>query len=207
MSGQRVVVVTGAGTHTHTAARPPCACSPRPGTRSARSTGSTSRRASPTGSPTPSATWRTERRSRPRIQACSGARRPDRRLCLIRRRRAVRTLRDDHGRRVGPRPRRGPNAKGPFMVMQAAMPLDQCLLRARSSTSRRSPVGCRSLYTTAYAAAKGGLTMLTRALALALFARGHPGQRHLPRHRRHADRRGGGRTGSPTTLTPASRTG
>ena len=61
--------------------------------------------------------------------------------------------------------------KGPFMVMQAALPL----VRAGkgnivnvSSVAGRVP----QPYTTAYSAAKGGLTMLTRALALELSPEG-----------------------------------
>ena len=57
--------------------------------------------------------------------------------------------------------------KGPFLTMQAALPL----LRACrgnivnvSSVAGTKPQG----YTTAYSAAKGGLTMLTRSLALEL---------------------------------------
>jgi NAD(P)-dependent dehydrogenase (short-subunit alcohol dehydrogenase family) len=57
--------------------------------------------------------------------------------------------------------------KGPFLTMQAALPL----LRACrgnivnvSSVAGNKPQG----YTTAYSAAKGGLTMLTRSLALEL---------------------------------------
>lgn len=57
--------------------------------------------------------------------------------------------------------------KGPFMLMQAAMPyLKACggNIVNVSSVAGRVP----QAYTTAYAAAKGGLTMLTRALALEL---------------------------------------
>ena len=61
--------------------------------------------------------------------------------------------------------------KGPFMLMQAAMPH----IRAGkgnivnvSSVAGRVP----QPYTTAYSAAKGGLTMLTRALALELSPEG-----------------------------------
>lgn len=61
--------------------------------------------------------------------------------------------------------------KGPYLVMQAALPL----LRACggnivnvSSVAGRVP----QPYTTAYSAAKGGLTMLTRSLALELSPEG-----------------------------------
>lgn len=57
--------------------------------------------------------------------------------------------------------------KGPFMVMQAAMPLIRACtgnIVNVSSVAGRVP----QPYTTAYSAAKGGLTMLTRALALEL---------------------------------------
>src|SRR3954451_18214411 len=61
--------------------------------------------------------------------------------------------------------------KGPFMVMQAAMPLIRvakgCIVNV-SSVAGRVP----QPYTTAYSAAKGGLTMLTRALALELSPEG-----------------------------------
>ena len=57
--------------------------------------------------------------------------------------------------------------KGPFMLMQAAMPL---LRACRGNIVNVSSVAGRvpQPYTTAYSAAKGGLTMLTRALALEL---------------------------------------
>ena len=57
--------------------------------------------------------------------------------------------------------------KGPFMVMQAAMPL---IRACRGNIVNVSSVAGRvpQPYTTAYSAAKGGLTMLTRALALEL---------------------------------------
>jgi len=61
--------------------------------------------------------------------------------------------------------------KGPFLMMQAALPY----LRAAkgnivnvSSVAGNKPQG----YTTAYSAAKGGLTMLTRSLALELSPEG-----------------------------------
>jgi len=57
--------------------------------------------------------------------------------------------------------------KGPFMLMQAAMPLIRACggnIVNVSSVAGRVP----QPYTTAYSAAKGGLTMLTRALALEL---------------------------------------
>lgn len=57
--------------------------------------------------------------------------------------------------------------KGPFMLMQAAMPLIKACkgnIVNVSSVAGRVP----QPYTTAYSAAKGGLTMLTRALALEL---------------------------------------
>jgi NAD(P)-dependent dehydrogenase (short-subunit alcohol dehydrogenase family) len=61
--------------------------------------------------------------------------------------------------------------KGPFMVMQAALPLIRaakgCIVNV-SSVAGRVP----QPYTTAYSAAKGGLTMLTRALALELSPEG-----------------------------------
>src|SRR3954462_8523987 len=61
--------------------------------------------------------------------------------------------------------------KGPFMVMQAAMPFIRaakgCIVNV-SSVAGRVP----QPYTTAYSAAKGGLTMLTRALALELSPEG-----------------------------------
>jgi meso-butanediol dehydrogenase/(S,S)-butanediol dehydrogenase/diacetyl reductase len=57
--------------------------------------------------------------------------------------------------------------KGPFMLMQAAMPLVRA---CRGNIVNVSSVAGRvpQPYTTAYSAAKGGLTMLTRALALEL---------------------------------------
>lgn len=57
--------------------------------------------------------------------------------------------------------------KGPFLVMQAALPyLRACTgnIVNVSSVAGNKPQG----YTTAYSAAKGGLTMLTRSLALEL---------------------------------------
>jgi len=57
--------------------------------------------------------------------------------------------------------------KGPFLVMQAAMPyLRACRgnIVNVSSVAGNKPQG----YTTAYSAAKGGLTMLTKSLALEL---------------------------------------
>src|SRR3954470_11312468 len=57
--------------------------------------------------------------------------------------------------------------KGPFLMMQAAMPyLRACRgnIVNVSSVAGNKPQG----YTTAYSAAKGGLTMLTRSLALEL---------------------------------------
>ena len=61
--------------------------------------------------------------------------------------------------------------KGPFMVMQAAMPL---IRAAKGNIVNVSSVAGRvpQPYTTAYSAAKGGLTMLTRALALELSPEG-----------------------------------
>jgi meso-butanediol dehydrogenase/(S,S)-butanediol dehydrogenase/diacetyl reductase len=61
--------------------------------------------------------------------------------------------------------------KGPFMVMQAAMPL---IRACRGNIVNVSSVAGRvpQPYTTAYSAAKGGLTMLTRALALELSPEG-----------------------------------
>ena len=57
--------------------------------------------------------------------------------------------------------------KGPFMMMQAAMPyLKACggnIVNVSSVAGNKAQP-----YTTAYAAAKGGLTMMTRALALEL---------------------------------------
>jgi meso-butanediol dehydrogenase/(S,S)-butanediol dehydrogenase/diacetyl reductase len=61
--------------------------------------------------------------------------------------------------------------KGPFMVMQAALPLIRACtgnIVNVSSVAGRVP----QPYTTAYSAAKGGLTMLTRALALELSPEG-----------------------------------
>ena len=61
--------------------------------------------------------------------------------------------------------------KGPFMMMQAAMPLIRACTGTIvnvSSVAGRVP----QPYTTAYSAAKGGLTMLTRALALELSPEG-----------------------------------
>ena len=57
--------------------------------------------------------------------------------------------------------------KGPFMLMQAAMPF---IRAAKGNIVNVSSVAGRvpQPYTTAYSAAKGGLTMLTRALALEL---------------------------------------
>jgi meso-butanediol dehydrogenase / (S,S)-butanediol dehydrogenase / diacetyl reductase len=61
--------------------------------------------------------------------------------------------------------------KGPFMVMQAALPAIRaakgCIVNV-SSVAGRVP----QPYTTAYSAAKGGLTMLTRSLALELSPEG-----------------------------------
>jgi meso-butanediol dehydrogenase / (S,S)-butanediol dehydrogenase / diacetyl reductase len=61
--------------------------------------------------------------------------------------------------------------KGPFMVMQAALPHVRA---AKGSIVNVSSVAGRvpQPYTTAYSAAKGGLTMLTRALALELSPEG-----------------------------------
>jgi meso-butanediol dehydrogenase/(S,S)-butanediol dehydrogenase/diacetyl reductase len=61
--------------------------------------------------------------------------------------------------------------KGPFMLMQAAMPL---IRAAKGNIVNVSSVAGRvpQPYTTAYSAAKGGLTMLTRALALELSPEG-----------------------------------
>ena len=61
--------------------------------------------------------------------------------------------------------------KGPFMVMQAAMPL---IRKVKGNIVNVSSVAGRvpQPYTTAYSAAKGGLTMLTRALALELSPEG-----------------------------------
>ena len=61
--------------------------------------------------------------------------------------------------------------KGPFMVMQAALPL---IRAAKGNIVNVSSVAGRvpQPYTTAYSAAKGGLTMLTRALALELTPEG-----------------------------------
>jgi NAD(P)-dependent dehydrogenase (short-subunit alcohol dehydrogenase family) len=57
--------------------------------------------------------------------------------------------------------------KGPFLTMQAALPYLRacrgCIVNV-SSVAGNKPQG----YTTAYSAAKGGLTMLTRSLALEL---------------------------------------
>ncbi|MET0838233.1 MAG: SDR family oxidoreductase [Marmoricola sp.] len=61
--------------------------------------------------------------------------------------------------------------KGPFMVMQAALPwirVAKGTIVNVSSVAGRVP----QPYTTAYSAAKGGLTMLTRALALELSPEG-----------------------------------
>ncbi len=61
--------------------------------------------------------------------------------------------------------------KGPFMLMQAALPLIRACtgnIVNVSSVAGRVP----QPYTTAYSAAKGGLTMLTRALALELSPEG-----------------------------------
>ena len=57
--------------------------------------------------------------------------------------------------------------KGPFFVMQAALPY---LKACRGNIVNVSSVAGNKAqpYSTAYAAAKGGLTMLTRALALEL---------------------------------------
>jgi meso-butanediol dehydrogenase/(S,S)-butanediol dehydrogenase/diacetyl reductase len=57
--------------------------------------------------------------------------------------------------------------KGPFMLMRAAMPFVRA---AKGNIVNVSSVAGRvpQPYTTAYSAAKGGLTMLTRALALEL---------------------------------------
>ncbi|CAN5392454.1 SDR family oxidoreductase [soil metagenome] len=61
--------------------------------------------------------------------------------------------------------------KGPFMVMQAAMPhVKACggnIINVSSVAGNKVQP-----YTTAYAAAKGGLTMMTKALALELAADG-----------------------------------
>lgn len=61
--------------------------------------------------------------------------------------------------------------KGPFMMMQAAMPyLKACggnIVNVSSVAGNKAQP-----YTTAYSAAKGGLTMMTRALALELAADG-----------------------------------
>lgn len=58
--------------------------------------------------------------------------------------------------------------KGPFLTMQAALPYLRACRGANivnvSSVAGNKPQG----YTTAYSAAKGGLTMLTRSLALEL---------------------------------------
>ena len=61
--------------------------------------------------------------------------------------------------------------KGPFMLMQAAMPH---IRACRGNIVNVSSVAGRvpQPYTTAYSAAKGGLTMLTRALALELSPEG-----------------------------------
>jgi meso-butanediol dehydrogenase / (S,S)-butanediol dehydrogenase / diacetyl reductase len=61
--------------------------------------------------------------------------------------------------------------KGPFMLMQAALPL---IRAAKGNIVNVSSVAGRvpQPYTTAYSAAKGGLTMLTRALALELSPEG-----------------------------------
>jgi meso-butanediol dehydrogenase/(S,S)-butanediol dehydrogenase/diacetyl reductase len=61
--------------------------------------------------------------------------------------------------------------KGPFMVMQAALPF---IRAAKGNIVNVSSVAGRvpQPYTTAYSAAKGGLTMLTRALALELSPEG-----------------------------------
>ena len=57
--------------------------------------------------------------------------------------------------------------KGPFMVMQAALPY---LKACRGNIVNVSSVAGNKIqpYTSAYAAAKGGLTMLTSSLALEL---------------------------------------
>jgi NAD(P)-dependent dehydrogenase (short-subunit alcohol dehydrogenase family) len=61
--------------------------------------------------------------------------------------------------------------KGPFLVMQAALPW---IRAAKGSIVNVSSVAGRvpQPYTTAYSAAKGGLTMLTRSLALELSPEG-----------------------------------
>jgi meso-butanediol dehydrogenase/(S,S)-butanediol dehydrogenase/diacetyl reductase len=61
--------------------------------------------------------------------------------------------------------------KGPFMLMQAALPF---IRAAKGNIVNVSSVAGRvpQPYTTAYSAAKGGLTMLTRALALELSPEG-----------------------------------
>jgi meso-butanediol dehydrogenase/(S,S)-butanediol dehydrogenase/diacetyl reductase len=61
--------------------------------------------------------------------------------------------------------------KGPFMLMQAALPFVRA---AKGNIVNVSSVAGRvpQPYTTAYSAAKGGLTMLTRALALELSPEG-----------------------------------
>jgi meso-butanediol dehydrogenase/(S,S)-butanediol dehydrogenase/diacetyl reductase len=61
--------------------------------------------------------------------------------------------------------------KGPFMMMQAALPF---IRAAKGNIVNVSSVAGRvpQPYTTAYSAAKGGLTMLTRALALELSPEG-----------------------------------
>lgn len=61
--------------------------------------------------------------------------------------------------------------KGPFLVMQAAMPhLKACRGNIVNVSSVAGNVA--QPYSTAYAAAKGGLTMLTKALALELSPEG-----------------------------------
>ena len=96
--------------------------------------------------------------------------------------------------------------KGPFMVMQAAMPLIRACTGTIvnvSSVAGRVP----QPYTTAYSAAKGGLTMLTRGAGPRAVARAASGSTRsapgpsTPRSSRRWP------TGSPTTSTPASRTG
>jgi meso-butanediol dehydrogenase/(S,S)-butanediol dehydrogenase/diacetyl reductase len=61
--------------------------------------------------------------------------------------------------------------KGPFMMMQASLPF---IRAAKGNIVNVSSVAGRvpQPYTTAYSAAKGGLTMLTRALALELSPEG-----------------------------------
>lgn len=72
------------------------------------------------------------------------------------------TISDDEWDRV-----HAVDLKGPFMVMQAALPY---LKKCRGNIVNVSSVAGNKIqpYTTAYAAAKGGLTMMTKALSVEL---------------------------------------